>query len=52
VVDMADIEMMAADWLAVDPALAADLNADSSVDFKDYAALADQWLEEQLWPEW
>jgi len=52
VVDMADVEIMAGDWLAVDPALAADLNADSSVDFNDYAALADQWLDEQLWPEW
>jgi len=26
--------------------------ADSAVDFKDYAALAEAWLDEQLWPEW
>ncbi len=31
-------------------ALAADLNADKKVDFKDYAKLADAWLEEILWP--
>jgi hypothetical protein len=31
-------------------ALAADLNADKKVDFKDYAKLADSWLEEILWP--
>jgi len=52
VVDMADLEIMAGDWLAADPTLGADLNADSTVDFKDYAALADRWLDEQLWPEW
>jgi hypothetical protein len=31
-------------------ALAADLNADTKVDFKDYAKLADAWLDEVLWP--
>jgi hypothetical protein len=41
---------MTGDWLANDPALEADLNVDSTVDFKDYAVLADQWLDEQLWP--
>jgi len=51
-VDMADVEIMAGDWLAVDPTLAADLNADSTIDFMDYAALANQWLDEQLWPQW
>ena len=29
-----------------------DLNDDMKIDFKDYAAFAEQWLEEQLWPEW
>jgi len=52
VVDMADLELMAADWLAADPGLAADLNMDDTVDFKDYSALAEAWLDEQLWPEW
>jgi hypothetical protein len=28
-----------------------DLNDDMKIDFKDYAVLADQWLDEQLWPE-
>jgi hypothetical protein len=29
---------------------AIDLNGDKVIDFKDYAVLADQWLDEQLWP--
>jgi hypothetical protein len=29
-----------------------DLNGDMKINFKDYALLVDQWLEEQLWPEW
>ena len=29
-----------------------DLNDDMKIDFKDYALLANQWLDEQLWPEW
>ena len=52
VVDMADLEMMASDWLTSGPGPASDVNADGTVDFTDYAVLADQWLEEQLWPEW
>jgi len=27
-----------------------DLNVDGTVDSKDFAALADEWLDEQLWP--
>jgi len=30
----------------------ADLNDDMKIDFQDYALFADQWLDEQLWPEW
>jgi len=30
--------------------VSSDLNDDKKVDFKDYAILADMWLEEQLWP--
>jgi hypothetical protein len=41
---------MADDWLESAAGLAADLNADSTVDFKDYTVLADQWLDELLWP--
>ena len=27
-----------------------DLNDDDQIDFSDFALLADQWLENQLWP--
>jgi hypothetical protein len=30
--------------------LPADLNSDNRIDFKDFALLADNWLEHQLWP--
>ena len=30
--------------------MSADLNEDKRVDFKDYAILADAWLDKQLWP--
>jgi hypothetical protein len=50
VVDYADLEIMANDWLASGAGLAGDLNADGDVDFADYAALADSWLDELLWP--
>jgi len=46
--------LMITDDLNLDPValspLAADLNANEIVDFKDYAILADMWLDEQLWP--
>jgi hypothetical protein len=29
-----------------------DFGSDGIVNFKDYTILADQWLNEQLWPEW
>jgi hypothetical protein len=41
---------MASAWLGTGAALAADLNADNRVNLKDYAILADAWLEEILWP--
>jgi hypothetical protein len=28
-----------------------DLHADGTIDFKDYAVLADSWLDEELWPQ-
>jgi len=31
--------------------LRTDLHADGTIDFKDYAALADVWLDELLWPQ-
>ncbi|MEK0338398.1 MAG: hypothetical protein QQN41_13290, partial [Nitrosopumilus sp.] len=30
--------------------LPTDLNSDNRIDFKDFAILADNWLENQLWP--
>jgi hypothetical protein len=40
------------DERALPPAqFSADLNENKKVDFKDYAVLADMWLEEQYWPE-
>ncbi|MHC4558939.1 MAG: hypothetical protein ACYTFW_15420, partial [Planctomycetota bacterium] len=52
IVDFRDLEIMVGDWLASDPDLTTDLNTDSTVNFKDYAVWADQWLDEQLWPQW
>jgi len=53
IVDYPDLEIMAGQWLATMPpatALSADLNTDKKVDFKDFAKLADAWLEQVLWP--
>jgi hypothetical protein len=53
VVDYLDLDIMAQQWLQAIPpatALSADLNADKKVDLKDYAKLADAWLEQVLWP--
>ena len=41
-------------WLAghtMPSSIAADLHQDGQIDFRDYAVLADQWLEELLWPQ-
>jgi hypothetical protein len=50
VVDMADLKLLANDWLKTGAALASDLDKSQKVDFKDYNALAEIWLEEKLWP--
>jgi regulation of enolase protein 1 (concanavalin A-like superfamily) len=50
VVDYRDLETMANEWLAVGNDLQTDLNLDNEVDFKDYAGLADTWLDVLLWP--
>ena len=53
VVDYADLDVMVSEWLTTVPpetSLAADLNADDKVDLKDYAVLAEHWLEMLLWP--
>jgi hypothetical protein len=42
---------MADQWLETGPTtLTSDLNADNKVDLKDFALLAQAWLEETLWP--
>jgi hypothetical protein len=51
VVDYADIDIMASQWLKTAAGLTADLDADGDVDLADYALLADAWLEELLWPQ-
>jgi hypothetical protein len=54
VVDYADLDVMVDEWLNTvppKPALATDLNGDKKVDLKDYAVLAQHWLEVvALWP--
>jgi hypothetical protein len=37
------------EYLAGTPMI--DINKDGSIDFKDYALMADVWLEELLWPQ-
>jgi hypothetical protein len=52
VVDYADLQVMAGEWLgAPPPDLTTDLNGSGTVDQKDFAALAQEWLEELLWPQ-
>jgi hypothetical protein len=51
VIDYREIEMMANDWLmAPPPDPNIDLYGDGTIDFKDFAVLAEMWLEEELWP--
>jgi hypothetical protein len=49
IVDFADVEALAEDWLYIGLS-AADLYEDNTVNLKDFAVLADSWLDEQLWP--
>jgi len=50
VVNYADLEILAWQWLASGADLASDLDADNDVDLADYGILADAWLDELLWP--
>ncbi len=50
IVDTADIDIMASQWLQTGPDLQADLNTDQTVNFIDYATLAETWLDQTLWP--
>jgi len=50
IVDYADLDIMANEWLDKGAAVVADLDGDDDVDVKDFAVLADAWLEQVLWP--
>lgn len=49
-----DLEMLAGQWLAENPAEKYDLFEDSKdiVNFRDYAILADSWLDYRDWRNW
>jgi hypothetical protein len=49
IVDMADLRIIADSWLDSVPA-EIDLYYDGDMNLKDYAVLADDWLNETLWP--
>ena len=51
VVDYADLDIIANEWLDTGDTLTADLDANKKVDLRDYAELADDWLSELLWPQ-
>jgi hypothetical protein len=48
-VDEKDLEIFAKEWL-LPGCCRSDLNKNYVVEFSDFAALANTWLEEQLWP--
>jgi len=50
IVDEADVDILANQWLDVGADLAADLDADNDVDLRDFAILADAWLDRLFWP--
>ncbi len=50
IVDYADLDIMAGEWLAKGVAVVADLDGDDDVDVKDFAVLADAWLDRLFWP--
>lgn len=49
VVDVADIEVLAAEWLNSGNSRA-DVYPDNRVNFKDYAEVMNSWSDEKLWP--
>jgi hypothetical protein len=52
VVDYQELAIMVDDWLMASPPADhnVDVYDDGMIDFKDFAILANYWLEEQLWP--
>jgi hypothetical protein len=49
-IDYQELEIMAGNWLMTPPNPDVDLNGDGTINFRDFAVLADMWLEGQLWP--
>jgi hypothetical protein len=49
IVDLPDVEIMAGEWLESGEVVT-DLYPDHVIDFKDYAALANNWSERRMWP--
>ena len=43
---MSNLADLAESWLQTGPGLSADIYADGVIDFKDFAVIADKWLEE------
>jgi len=52
VVDYEDLQIMTGEWLSISDYSMSDVykDDDNRVNFKDFAALANHWMEEQLWP--
>jgi len=48
VLDYADVEIMANEWLVSSPRLKADLHKDNEVNFRDYAIMSEIWRDERL----
>jgi hypothetical protein len=50
IVDFADVEVMAGEWLQSGEVVA-DVYEDNIVNLRDFAVLANNWLEKKFWPE-
>jgi hypothetical protein len=51
VIDYQGLEIMGRDWLLTPPPdTNVDIYSDGTMDFKDFAALANMWLEIEKWP--
>jgi hypothetical protein len=49
IVNHMDLRMLADNWLTSGSVIG-DLYIDNKIDYKDFAILAEQWLEDSLWP--
>jgi len=50
-IDYKELAVIAAEWLTSGSDLISDLNTDNTVNLSDFAALAEVWREQQLWPQ-